>query len=388
MELFSEIRRDPFAMYAELHREGSGVVHMDDRGLSMVIDYDGVKRALHDHESFSSALGVVRGQSFEWLPLLDPPRHSQLRAIVNRTFTPRAIAGLEDRIRELSSTLADRLLAAGSGEVDLGADFALPLPMLVIADMFGLPHEDWRRLAAWSQAVLKLTDAFLQEGAAYTREAQATAQADGEVYLAAHIAERRRQPTNDLLTRLVQAEGDGAALTQRELLDFFQLLLVAATETTTNLISNAIVCFAENPAELARLRADPALLPSAVEEILRYRSPLQAAFRVTRRPVELGGRELPAGWLVYLMLGAANRDGRQFADPDRFDIGRAPNPHVAFGHSIHVCLGAALARLEGRIALTELLSRMTTFEVVSQEWQPRGAFHVHGPSSLRIRFTR
>jgi cytochrome P450 len=389
MKLFSEeMRRDPYVKYAELRREGSSVVHVDDRGVSMVLDYDGVKRALHDHESFSSELSAALGNTFEWLPFIDPPRHTQLRAIVNRAFTPRSIAALEDRIRELVGTLTDRLFAAGSGEVDLTTDFALPLPMLVIADMLGLPLEDARRLAAWSEAVLRQSDPILQGDTAAAHAALEASQAECAAYLDAQVAERRRRPTDDLLTRLVQAESDGTGLTQLELLHFFQLLLIAGTETTTNLISNAILCFTEHPAELARLRADPALLPSAIEEILRYRSPLHIAFRVTKRPIELGGRELPAGRLVYLMLGAANRDGGQFADPDRFDIGRAPNPHLAFAQGIHACLGAPLARLEGRLAVADLLSRMATFEVVEPAWRPREAFHVHGPASLPVRFTR
>jgi cytochrome P450 len=389
MTLFDEaIRRNPYPMYAELRRGGAGVVHVDHLGLSMILDHDGARRALHDTDAFSSSHAASHGPSFEWLLFLDPPRHTQLRAIVSRAFTPRSIAALEGRIRALSGALADRLLAAGSGEVDLVAGFAQPLPMLVIADMLGLPHEDAPRLAGWSDAILGLANTITKDGAAGAEAAFAAAQRELTAYLDEQLEERRRDPTDDLLTRLVQAEVDGQALTARELLHFFELLLVAGTETTTNLISNAIICLAEHPAALARLRADPALVPSAIEEVLRYRTPVQAMFRSTRRIVEMGGREIPAHRLVLVMLGAANRDGDHFADPDRFDVGRAPNPHLAFGHGIHFCLGAPLSRLEGRIALADLLARMATFELVSPTWPPRGAFHVHGPSSLPIRFTR
>ncbi|HWO27052.1 MAG TPA: cytochrome P450 [Kofleriaceae bacterium] len=389
MKLFSEeMRQNPYPVYEELRRAGSNVVHVDEFGASMVLDYDGVKRALHDHETFSSALESSRGQLFEWLPLFDPPRHTQMRAIVNRAFTPRSIAALEDRIRELSGMLAAPLLAAGSGEIDLAVDYAEALPMLVMADMLGLPHEDWRRLSAWGAAILCLIDPFLRKGADSTLEAQEAIHAEGTAYLEARIDERRSQPKSDLLTRLVQAEVDGTKLTQRQIIHFVELLIVAGTETTTNLITNSIITLAENPAELARLRADPTLMPSAIEEIMRYRPSLQTAFRMARRPMVLGDREIPAGWLVYLMTGAANRDSSVFPDPNRFDIGRDPNPHLGFGQGIHVCLGAPLARLEGRVALADLLPRMATFEVGTPVWQPRGAFHVYGPSSLPLRYTR
>jgi cytochrome P450 len=388
MSLFTEeMRRDPYPVYAELRRGGASVVPLEQLGLTMVLDHDGVKRALHDTEAFSSNHAASHGPSFDWLLFLDPPRHTQLRAIVSRAFTPRSIAALEDRIRELSGGLADRLVAAGAGEADVTAGFAQPLPMLVIADLLGLPHEDWHRLAAWSDAILGLANTITRDGAAAAEQAFAAAQIELAAYLQAHVDERRRRPADDLLTRLVQAEVDGQGLTEREILHFFELLLVAGTETTTNLISNAVICLAEHPAELARLRADPALLPSAIEEVLRYRSPVQAMFRSTLHAVELGGRTIPAHRLVLAMIGAANRDGRQFAEPDRFDIGRAPNPHLAFGHGIHFCLGAPLSRLEGRIALADLLARMKTFELAAPAWPPRGPFHVHGPSALPIRFT-
>jgi len=206
-------------------------------------------------------------------------------------------------------------------------------------------------------------------------------------YLPALIEARRSSPRDDLLTRLVAAEVDGERLTFPELLGFVQLLLLAGSETTTNLICNAIICFAENRNQLARLREDPALVPSAIEEVLRYRSPLQVIFRKSHREIELEGQTILAGKMVLLVLGAANRDPACFADPDRFDVTRDPNPHLGFGHGIHFCLGAALSRLEARIAIPDLLRRIGEFRLdEANPWEPRRAFHVHGPTRLPIQF--
>lgn len=190
------------------------------------------------------------------------------------------------------------------------------------------------------------------------------------------------------LTRLVEAEVDGERLTQEEVLGFVQLLLVGGQETTANLINNALLCFIENPNQLARLQAAPEFLPSAIEEVLRYRSPVQWMPRATRRDVKVHGQVIPAGKLVLPMIGSANRDPKQFCDAGRFDITRDPNPRMAFGHGVHSCLGAPLARLEARIALANFLERVKGFELANEEpWEPRKALHVHGPSRLPIHFT-
>jgi cytochrome P450 len=206
-------------------------------------------------------------------------------------------------------------------------------------------------------------------------------------YVADLAEQRRAAPKDDLLTRLVQAEVEGERLTQDELLGFFQLLLSAGHETTTNLINNAILCLIENPGQLARLRAEPRLLASAIEEILRYRSPVQAMFRMSKRDIPLHGQVIPAGKMVMAMIGSANRDPLKFRDAEHFDITRDPNPHIAFGHGIHFCIGAPLSRLEARIALSSFLERVKGFELASDApWEPRRAIHVHGPTHLPIRF--
>jgi len=384
--LGDESRRNPYPLYAQLR--GSPVHRDPGTGLWLLLGYDEVKGALHDPETWSSGAAASGGQPLEWLIFQDPPRHTALRALILRAFTPRAVAALEPRIRKLSRELIDPVI--GRAEIDLCADYSIPLPLLVIAELIGIPTADRPRFRDWSEVILRLSDAVAAGGQPAERAVAGfrSASAEMRAYLADLLEERAAAPRDDLLTRLASAEVDGARLSPDEILAFFQLLLVAGSETTTNLISNAILCFIDHPAELARVRASPALLPSAIEEVLRYRTPIQAVFRQTRCEVEVGGRAIPPGTLVLAMIGAANRDPHQFRDADRFDVGRDLNPHIAFGHGIHFCLGAALARLEARIALSDLLAGMKSFELARADWEPRRAFHVHGPSSLPIRFDR
>ncbi len=391
MDLFSEdLRRNPYPVYDQI-RSASPVLHDPQSGLWMIFDYDGVKRALNDHEAFSSRHGPA-----EWLLFTDPPRHAKLRALIMRAFTPGSVANLEPRIRELARELLDQTIERG--EMDLAADFAVPLPMIVIAEMLGIPAADRLRFKHWSDVILNMSYTVPggEEAAAAANEFRAVT-AEMNAYLTGLIEQRRTAPKGDLLTRLVEAEVDGERLKQEEILGFFQVLLVGGQETTTNLINNAILCLVENPDQLARLRSAPDLLPSAIEEVQHYRSPVQWMFRATRRDVEVQGQEvqgqevqgqvIPAGKLVLAMIGSANRDPRQFHDAGRFDITRDPNAHLAFGHGIHFCLGAPLSRLEGRIALSDFLERVKGFELASDEpWEPRKALHVHGPTRLPIRF--
>jgi cytochrome P450 len=377
---FDAARRDPYPLYEQI-RSTSPVLREPQGGLWMLFDYESVKRALTDHVTFSSRHGPA-----EWMIFLDPPRHSKLRGLISQAFTPRSISNLEPRIGELSRRLLESVVE--QGEMDVAVDFAVPLPMAVIAEMLGVPVADRPRFIKWNDAILKMSytvgatgpvDAIVQDFRAATAEMNE--------YLGELLPKRRRSPKDDLLTRLVQAELYGERLTQADILGFFQLLLLAGSETTTNLINNAILCLMENREQLARLSATPKLLPSAIEEVLRYRSPLQWMFRLTTREVQMNGQTIPAGRLVLAKIGSANRDPAQFPAANRFDISRDPNPHLAFGHGIHFCLGAALARLEARIALTEFFTRVKDFGPTDGEpWQPRQGLHVHGPSRLPIRF--
>jgi len=382
--LSPDVRRDPFPWYDEVRR-ASPVMQDSDSGLWMLFDFASVKRAMDDEETFSSRVVHPGGRAPDWLVFLDPPRHTRLRALVSRAFAPRSIAALEPRIRELSANLLGRV--EGRGEMDLVGEYATPLPILVIAELMGVPAVDRDRFERWSHAIVNLSYA-IAGGEAALRAARAHAPMRAEMtgYLATLVSQRRTSPRDDLLTRLAHAEIDGVGLTDEEILGFFQLLLSAATETTTNLIGNAALCFADHPGQLARLRADRSLLPAAIEEVVRYRSPGQILFRQTTRDVTLHDRTIPADSFVLVMVGSANRDPARVVDPNRFDIARQPNPHVGFGRGIHACLGAALARLEARVALGDLLDRLDAFELTGEEpWEPREALHVHGPARLPIR---
>jgi cytochrome P450 len=380
-----DLRRDPFPAYDRM-RAASPLLHDPRSGAWLLFDHDGVRRALDDHEAFGSS-GAPAGQPHpDWFIFDDPPRHTRMRALVSRAFTPRSVAGMEPRIRFLSRALLDRGIERG--EMDLAADFAIPLPMLVIAEMLGIPVQDRATFRRWSDGILELSHALPgSDEAEQATRAYRAAHAEMRDYVARLSDDRRAVPQDDLLTRLVQAEVEGERLTEGEILGFVQLLLVAGHETATNLLNNAVLCFLEHPGELERVRAVPGLLSSAIEEVLRYRSPVQWMFRFTRREVRMHGQAIPAGRMVLPMIGSANRDPNVFADPHRFDVARGPNPHVAFGHGIHFCIGAALARLEARIALADVVERLHGLERADDgPWEPRRALHVHGPSRLPIRF--
>jgi cytochrome P450 len=387
--LSDDVRRNPFAWYDELRRL-SPVARDPRSGTWMLFDYDSVKRAMSDPETFSSRVSPPTGRAPDWLVFQDPPRHTLLRALVSRAFAPRAIAELEPRIRALSTELLDAALTRERrDEMDLVADYAEPLPVLVIAELFGIPSADWPSFRRWSRAIVNLSYAIAGgEAAMRAVREHGPARLEMMAYLTRLVAERRAAPRDDVLSRLAAAEVDGQRLTDEEILGFFQLLLSAATETTTNLIDNAMLCFLEHPEQRARVVADRMLLPSAIEEVVRFRSPGQIMFRQTTRDVTLHGQTIPADSFVLVVVGSANRDPLRFAHADRFDVARDPNPHVAFGHGIHFCLGAALARLEARVALGDLLDRIDDVALADDTpWPPREALHVHGPAHLHVRFT-
>jgi cytochrome P450 len=291
----------------------------------------------------------------------DPPLHTRVRRVIAGAFTPRAIADMEQPVTALVDGLLDAIAAKGSA--DLIADLAAAVPVEVIGNLLAVPRAERGPLRDWSLAILGALEPAL------TPEQQARGEAAVKgflAYLERLVADRRAHPGDperDVLTRLIQGEDDGARLSERELLHNIIFILNAGHETTTNLVGNGLFALLQWPAEKARLRAEPRLIGTAVEEILRFESSNQLGNRLAVRDVELGGVRIPAGTYLTIGIGAANRDPREFPDPDRFDVARQPNRHLAFGSGPHVCVGLNVARLEGRIAIARFLARFPHYRL-------------------------
>jgi cytochrome P450 len=324
---------------------------------------------LRDHETYSSEGGGARsggGTTLEDMPrgvgpgvmlnMMDPPRHTAIRLLVNKGFKPRTIAGLEAELRERTRRILEQI--GPRGRCDFLVEVAAELPLQAIAGLLGLPQEDRHQMFDWTTAIVDYSDRDLGQSSERLREA-AAGLAD---YGRRLIARRRVAPEADMLSIVVHAEIPGEdgvplRLADQELLPFFTLLLVAGSETTRNAIAGGLLALIEHPRELARLRSDPSLYPTAVEEILRWTSPTTYNRRTVTRATALGGQKLRAGDKLTHWYPSANRDAAVFADPFRFDVARQPNPHLAFGNGLHHCLGASLARMEIRLVFEELLPR-------------------------------
>ena len=384
-----EFIANPFPHYARLRAEGP-VVRPDKTGDWLALSYDTAAKVLTDAR-------FIKGPSeprlpppdFAHLPPLptsmlmqDPPDHTRLRALVNRAFTPGVVERLRPRIAQLAAELLDGV--ADAGRMDLMREFAFPLPATVIAEMLGVPKGDQDRFRAWSQDIIPLLDPTQPE-----EVRQRGAQADLELldYFQHLIAAKRAHPADDLVTDLIAAQEAGDRLNAGEVLAMCALLLIAGHETTTHLIGGGTLALLEHPDELARLRRRPDLMPLAVEELLRFQPPVQLDGRMAREDIELGGRRIAAGEWVLAVIASANRDPSVFPDPDRLDVGREKNPHLAFGRGIHYCLGAPLARLEAQLALAALLARLPAL-VLDPGCPPRWNRNVviRGLAELRVRW--
>jgi cytochrome P450 len=301
---------------------------------------------------------------------LDPPLHNKMRKLVSRAFTPKVVADLEPRIAAVTNEMLDAA-DTSDGRLELVEDLAYPLPVIVIAELLGVPASDRHLFKGWVDKLFDSSEQFSLKEQSEARQESVKKSLEGQKslveYLGVHVDERRKQPREDLLTKLVEAELDGERLTRNEVVNFANVLLLAGHITTTMLLGNTVLSLDTHPEWAERARADRALVPPVIEESLRYLSPFAAVARATNREVELGGATIPADQMLMVWVAAANRDDRVFTDPDAFDPLRDPNPHLAFGRGIHFCIGAPLARLEGRVAMNILFDRYPALRTIPGE---------------------
>src|SRR5271166_1124910 len=384
-----EFRANPYAYYGALLAGPPPIVAFGDIRFALVARYADVTAGLRDHEHLSSVQpppppGTTYQGRFEGSRNMlgsDPPQHSRLRQLVARDFTPRRIRDLEPRIREIAKQLLDKVEA--KGEFDLMADLANVLPVTVIAEMLGVPPELNARFKHWSDKIIGGDNNV--PGNPPSPEIVRVIDELGD-YFTAEIEKRRANPGQDLVSALVAAHDEGEVMSAADLLSFITLLLVAGNETTTNLIGNGMLALGRNLDQFDALKRNPALLPRAIEEMLRYDGPVQSTVRFTKEPVQLGGTEIPAGAFALMIVAAANRDPAQFKDPEKFDIARDPNEHVAFGEGIHFCIGAPLARMEARIAFEAMLERFPRLRLKDPAMNPvyKGSYFLRGLESLPL----
>jgi hypothetical protein len=390
-----ETNADPFPVFRRLRAEDP-VHYSEPLGGWMLTRYADVMTAVHDPRLSSDRVTpFMRPLSDEqraemeelwsaltsWAVFSDPPKHTRLRALFHRAFTPRVV----ERIRSDIEGIVDELLTAidDAIEVELIGDFAYPLPAMVICDMLGMPRSDIGLIRDRSAELEPFLGLARKPAAAY----QVARQSNHELteYFGVLVEEHRRQPRDDLLSQLIASTEAGDALSDGELIATCIMLQFAAHTTTTHLVGNGLLALLRHPDEEARLRDDPTLVKSAVEEQLRYDGPIQALRRVVLEPIDFAGTRWETGELVFLLLNSANRDEARFVEPDRFDVQRADNHHIAFGFGTHFCSGAALARIEGKIALDALLTRTKRIELASDDLQWIDSFGFRGLKEFPVR---
>jgi cytochrome P450 len=379
--------RDPYAELALRRREGavqrldmSGMPHDAAKPVFMVYRYDEIAQVLRDNATFSSSIIIAFfGDSLGKHVMLgmDEPAHRRYRALVSAAFTQKALARRQDElVARVAGDLIDRF--AGRGRAELVREFTFPYPTQIIAGLLGLPREDFPQFQRWSISLL---------GIIVNRERAIAASQALRDYFAPILAARRADPRDDLISRLAQAEIDGERLTDEEIFSFLRLLLPAGVETTYRSLGNLLFGLLSHPEQLDAVRRDRSLIPQAIEEAVRWEAPLLTITRVATRDSVLAGVPIPAGSTVMPLLGAANRDGDRYPDPDRFDIFRAPKTHISWGDGVHLCLGMHLARLEMRVALEQMLDRLPELRLDPEGKDP----HIRGqvfrsPTSLPVLF--
>jgi cytochrome P450 len=386
-------RVDPYPVYRRLLAEDP--VHETPFG-RVFSRYEDCVAVLKDHRHWSSDIRNAAQPGFEppmgdFLDVagrpflfLDPPDHTRLRRLVSKAFTPRVVETLRPRIQQIVDELLDAVAEKGSFEVI--EDLAYPVPVVVISEMLGVPPGDHETFRGWSRELAQALDPNPFIDAETVRRRLAAIESFDE-YFRRLIAERKKEPRDDLLSALIAAEEEGDRLTEPELLSTARLILIAGHETTVNLIGNGTLALLRHPDQLRLLRDDPSLAKSAVEEVLRYDPPVQYTGRIAVEEVEVAGAQFKPGQSVVTLIGAANRDPAQFEDPERFDITRDDDRHLAFGFGIHYCLGAPLARVEGQIALSALVRRFDGLELLVDRPEYGKNIVLRGLAALPVGFS-
>ena len=389
--LMPEFHSNPYPFYRALREEDP--VHLSPLGFWVCTRYDDAVMILRDPrfgregmaKLMEARLGLTQDTSRARDMLFqDPPDHTRLRALVSRAFTPRVVEVMRPHIQEIVDGLLDRV--DGARAMDVIEDLAYPLPVTVICEMLGVPAADQDIFKTWSTDIARSLDAAILPADSDAIPRGRDARLGLADYFRSLIATRRKDPKPDLLSALIAAEEAGNKLSEGELVSTCMLLLIAGHETTVNLIGNGLLALLQHPDQLRALRDDPELIQTGVEELLRFDGPVQRTGRMTTAEVEIGDKRIPRDSVVVSVIGAANRDPKQFADPDRLDVSRKDNRHIAFGFGIHFCLGAPLARLEGQIALGTLLRRMPKLALVSDVPEWRESSTLRGLKSLPVTF--
>ncbi|PGO53799.1 cytochrome P450 [Priestia megaterium] len=339
-------------------RKESPIYYDQNIGACNVFLYKDVKRVLSDKETFSSRTQKSQSSLSKTLINQDPPKHTQVRSIINRSFTPRVMKAWEPRIQAIADELLQRM--DGKEKIDIYKDLAHPLPIIVISELLGVPSEHIDQFKAWSDILVSSPKSSDKEDMKEFLTTRAKTEKELAEFFQGIIAEKREKLGDDLISILIQAEEEGLKISEEELIPFCNLLLVAGNETTTNLLTNTFFTIMEHEGVYDELKNDLSLIPSMIEETLRYRSPVQVLRRKVAQETTLGGQHLQKDDTVVVWLGSANRDENKFENASIFDIRRKPNPHVAFGHGIHFCLGAPLARMEATIAMTAFIKKYSS----------------------------
>jgi cytochrome P450 len=390
------VRSNPWPIYHALREQDP--VHFSPFGTCLLTRYDDAVAVLRDkrfsveHRNFAEDRPVnVLGEGFGPAPnerdmsnvmlFIDPPRHTRLRTLVNKAFTPRVVERLRERVHQIVDELLDAV--SGNNKMDVISDFAYPLPVRVICEMLGVPDEDRDDIRVWSRKIAPILDPIV------TAEAQAGIEEAADhidVYWDNLIEDRRKDLRDDLLSELIRAEDEGNRLDHLELRSTCNLILIAGHETTMNLIGNGLLALLRNPDQKSKLAAEPGVARSAVEELLRFDSPVHLTARSATERVDVGGATLEKGQLAIIAIGGVNRDPKHFPDPDRLDIEREPNHHIAFSAGAHFCVGATLARLEAQIAFPKLLQRLPQIELAVEEPEYRATITLRGLQELPVTF--